>query len=176
MVSLSPLHLTTIYEDPVLSERLYIEMSARLRPYALRLTNGNVHDSEDLVQETICKILKDPTRLHFVANPVSYVYVILHHVWIDKKKRDANLGSLDDESFIFLDERDSGRQQTGTLFTLEKALLIREILYLLTPNEQAFVELLLLGTPIGRSGGAWAYPKGPSESEARVCLTKLEVS
>jgi RNA polymerase sigma factor (sigma-70 family) len=67
--------------------------------YARRLVNGREHDAEDLVQETKYRALAastDPQKIR--KTPQAYLLGIMHHVWVDKWKRENpdNMDRLDD--------------------------------------------------------------------------------
>jgi RNA polymerase sigma-70 factor, ECF subfamily len=53
----------------------------RLYPAALALT-GSVPDAEDLVSETIVRVLSRPRRLHY-ENELAYLRRCLHNTWSD---------------------------------------------------------------------------------------------
>lgn len=65
---------------------------------ALRLSNGRIHDAEDLVQGTFCRILMYPKNPKKVRSPFGYLLRIMRNIWSTKwhKESTANTDSLDE--------------------------------------------------------------------------------
>lgn len=73
------------------------EFMHRLRAYALRLVNGRTYDADDLVQETLYRVLLYPTNPDKVRNPLAYLRSIMRRRWITKwsQENSANMDSLE---------------------------------------------------------------------------------
>lgn len=72
--------------DP--AEALHDEVRG-MRRYALALT-GNSIDADDLVQESLQRVLKVMRRGQKVENLRAYLFSILHNTWVDHCTRHAN--------------------------------------------------------------------------------------
>src|SRR5436853_4690399 len=79
-------------------ERICEEFSGRLTAYALRLANGRRCDAEDLVQETVSRILTYPKNPEETESPFSYLLTIMRNTWTTKWRKEgiANTVSLDE--------------------------------------------------------------------------------
>lgn len=60
-----------------------------MRRYALALT-GNPTDADDLVQESLQRVLRVMRRGQKVDNLRAYLFSVLHNAWVDHKTRHAN--------------------------------------------------------------------------------------
>lgn len=63
-----------------------------------RRISGNVFDAEDLVHETVCRVIRYPRDPNTLANPLSYLICIMKRVWLDRIVYEASrpTDSLDD--------------------------------------------------------------------------------
>jgi RNA polymerase sigma factor (sigma-70 family) len=79
-------------------EKTCEDFKERLTAQALRFTNGRIHDAEDLVQGTICRILTYPRNPEKVNSPIAYLLRIMRNLWSTnwRKKGSANMESLDE--------------------------------------------------------------------------------
>ncbi|HEX5733535.1 MAG TPA: sigma-70 family RNA polymerase sigma factor [Blastocatellia bacterium] len=79
-------------------ERACKDFRKRLTAYAMTLANGSVYDAEDLVQETVYRILKYPQNPELITNPLSYLKSTLYKIWVTKwhKEGQAVTISLDE--------------------------------------------------------------------------------
>jgi RNA polymerase sigma factor (sigma-70 family) len=78
-------------------EKACEDSKQRLVSYALRLSNGRPYDADDLVQETIFRVLFYSRNPEAIRDPVGYLLKTMHNVWIGKwrKENAANIDSLD---------------------------------------------------------------------------------
>jgi RNA polymerase sigma factor (sigma-70 family) len=79
-------------------EKFIEDSKDRLKAKALRFMNGNVHDAEDLMQETVCRILMYPRNPKTTRSPIGYLSTIMRNIWITKwhKEDKAKMESLDE--------------------------------------------------------------------------------
>lgn len=77
--------------------KAYDEHKKSLDARARRLSNGRLHDAEDLVQETFCRALIYPMNPEEIRNPRGYLLSVMRNVWITKwtKEQQARMESLD---------------------------------------------------------------------------------
>ncbi|HKO61589.1 MAG TPA: RNA polymerase sigma factor [Pyrinomonadaceae bacterium] len=70
----------------------------RLASYARRLVNGNVADADDLVQETMVRVLVSSGNPAGIETPIAYLYTVMRNAWITKwrKEHPDIMDSLDD--------------------------------------------------------------------------------
>ncbi len=129
-------------------EGMYLESRERLIAYALRLSNGNVYDAEDLLQDTFCRILlytKDPQE---IRSPLGYLLTIMRNIWRARRRKEGTV------NMISIDEAPSkkGRQnvepavEPDALRILEddeRKATVRANLGPLSPREELLLELLL---------------------------------
>lgn len=128
--------------------------SQRLKVYALRLANGRLSDAEDLMQETVCRVLMYPQNPVEVRNPSRYLLLLMRNLWITKyqKENRASMESLDEllsketeenqhRSVVPAVEPDAFRILENA--ELKAALLARH--GLLKPREKRLLSLYLEG-------------------------------
>jgi RNA polymerase sigma factor (sigma-70 family) len=74
------------------------DLYQRLILRARRLTNDRLSDAEDLVQETVCRVLIYPSNPMEVRTPLGYLLRMMRNIWIDQwvKEKRENTDSLDD--------------------------------------------------------------------------------
>jgi RNA polymerase sigma factor (sigma-70 family) len=74
------------------------ENNQRLISYARRLANGNVADADDLVQETIFRVLVHGCNPSRIENLIGYLFRVMQNAWTSKrmKERRESMDSLDD--------------------------------------------------------------------------------
>ena len=74
------------------------EFLQRLIAYARKLANGRSYDADDLVQETVCRILMYPKNPAEVESPFGYLVTIMRNIWSTKWRAEntANTESLDE--------------------------------------------------------------------------------
>lgn len=70
----------------------------RLTAYALRLVNGRIYDAEELVQETVCRILTYPRNPEEIRSHLAYLKTIMRNIWKTwwLRERRASTVSLDE--------------------------------------------------------------------------------
>jgi RNA polymerase sigma factor (sigma-70 family) len=95
--------------------------SQRLRVYALKLANGRLSDAEDLVQETICRMLTYPRKPTEIRSPSDYLLVLMRNLWIAKRRREnrVNMESLDE----LLSKEEEQKQHRSAVFAVEPDVL-----------------------------------------------------
>lgn len=62
------------------------DMLPRLRSFALRLS-GNRHDADELVQRACIRALERVHQLRSDTAPVSWVFSIVHSIWLNELRR-----------------------------------------------------------------------------------------
>jgi RNA polymerase sigma factor (sigma-70 family) len=74
------------------------ENNQHLTSYARRLANGNIDDANDLVQETIFRVMAHGCNPSRINNVIAYLCRIMHNAWTRKrmKERRDSIDSLDD--------------------------------------------------------------------------------
>lgn len=84
-------------DDHAYLKKAYDEHKKSLYDRARRLSNGRLHDAEDLVQETFCRALTYPMNPHEIRNPRGYLLSVMRNVWITrwKKEQQDRMESLD---------------------------------------------------------------------------------
>lgn len=126
-----------------------------LRRYALLLI-GNSVDADDLVQETLSKVLAQLQRWNEVRDLRSYMFTALHNVYIDHTRRHAKL-----RHSVPIDEAVS---ILSTPATQQKRLELRDLSVALSklPIEQREVVLLVgfEGMSYGEAASALGIPIG----------------
>src|SRR5437588_11136451 len=75
----------------------YEGLETRLLSYAKRLTNHMPFDAEDLVQETVYRVLCHPRDPGMVKNPGAYLKAMMRNAWIDRHRKESriNLESIE---------------------------------------------------------------------------------
>ena len=79
---------------PSLKEALHI-VSPKLLTFAMILTNKNFHDSEDLCQMTLMKLIENKEKFLEAEYPLAYSRRILRNAFIDKCRKDSRNDSLE---------------------------------------------------------------------------------
>jgi RNA polymerase sigma factor (sigma-70 family) len=76
----------------------YEENSQRLASYARHLARGNIADADDLIQETICRVLHHGSNASRIENLFSYMLKVMQNAWISKRMKECQVSteSLDD--------------------------------------------------------------------------------
>jgi RNA polymerase sigma factor (sigma-70 family) len=66
--------------------------------HALKLANGRRSDADDLVQETVCRILMYPKNPEKIRSPFGYLLAIMRNIWITRwrKQGTTKMESLDE--------------------------------------------------------------------------------
>jgi RNA polymerase sigma factor (sigma-70 family) len=74
------------------------ENNRYLTSYARRLANGNLADADDLVQETIFRVMVHACNPSQINNVIAYLRRVMHNAWTNKrmKERRESTDSLDD--------------------------------------------------------------------------------
>lgn len=85
-------------------EEIFVGLQAQLTAFAMGYTKDNNYAAEDLVQDTICRVIRyspDPAK---IKNPAAYLARTLRSLWIDhwKKLRGLRMQSIDDETDTIL--------------------------------------------------------------------------
>jgi RNA polymerase sigma-70 factor (ECF subfamily) len=91
--------------------RLYIKMYGKLRGYALKITN-DVEDAEDLVHDTMIKVLLNSNKFEVGTNFSAWVFTIMRNTFINGVRlRSNNIKKLELNESIY----DSGLYGTSVL-------------------------------------------------------------
>mgnify|MGYP001442859232 CR=1 FL=1 len=81
-------------KPPTLKEALKL-MIPKLLPYAMTLV-GNIHDAEDLCQDTILKLMRNEQRFLNAEYPYAYAKRCLRNLFIDRYRRELRTHNLED--------------------------------------------------------------------------------
>lgn len=130
-------------------EEIFVGLHTQLTAFAMGYTNGNNYAAEDLVQDTIYRVIlysPDPAKIN---NPWAYLVRTLRSLWIDrwKKVKGLQMQSLDDADNEALRKEIPGVQPT-VLRDLENEDLRRELRIAsgnLKPIEKDVFKLFLEG-------------------------------
>lgn len=76
---------------------VFQNLQPKLIPFALKCTNGDFAAAEDLLQDTLVRVLKYSPDLSAIRKPLYYLGRTLKNVWIDRwrGKKDLKMESLD---------------------------------------------------------------------------------
>lgn len=77
------------WSSPRLRDERVLEHVTALRRYALLLV-GNRHDAEDLLQETLARVLVHLRAFKPVRDLRAYLYATLHNLFVDGHRRQRN--------------------------------------------------------------------------------------
>ena len=80
-------------KPPSLKEALKL-VTPKLLPYAMTLV-GNLHDAEDLCQQTIMRLIENESTFIKADYPYAFAKKILRNTFIDKYRKDKREVSLD---------------------------------------------------------------------------------
>jgi RNA polymerase sigma factor (sigma-70 family) len=137
------------YQSGEFWARSFEDSDGKLLSYANKLTNRMVFDAEDLVQETLYRVLCHARQPNAIKNPTAYLRRTMKNIWIDrwKKENRANVESLE-----FLKSREDVVSKyhvvPGVLDVLERNELKREFYCRqghLTVREKTLLDLHLQG-------------------------------
>ena len=81
-------------KPPTLKEALKL-MTPKLLPYAMTLV-GNIHDAEDLCQETLLKLMRNEERFLNAEYPYAYAKRCLRNLFIDRYRRELRTHHIED--------------------------------------------------------------------------------
>jgi RNA polymerase sigma-70 factor (ECF subfamily) len=97
---------------------LLVEMLPRLWAFGLRIS-GNRHDAEDLVQRACVRALERAHQLREDTSPLSWVFSIMHSIWINelraRKVRNRNGVEWDDQLLETVADPDASNPETEVL-------------------------------------------------------------
>ncbi len=101
-ISLGGINPVAVNSNPAVPHHLFWAKTCEdfmqsLMVCALRLVKGRAYDAEDLVQETVCRVLAYSRTPEEIKNPRGYLLRIMRNAWIDKwaKEQTANTDSLE---------------------------------------------------------------------------------
>ncbi|HEX8267389.1 MAG TPA: RNA polymerase sigma factor [Pyrinomonadaceae bacterium] len=140
-----------LLSDDALYEYIYYEHYKRLKVYALRLSNGNASDAEDLVQETFYRLWLHKMKLGKLKNLKGYLFTVLKNIWIDKWKEQLHAVSLEE---LQLDEEWQNCEPVAEPIIPEKLedeeniAMIKAQFGELKPREKLLLELHLEGMSV----------------------------
>jgi len=81
-------------KPPTLKEALKL-MTPKLLPYAMTLV-GNIHDAEDLCQETLIKLMRNEERFLNAEYPYAYAKRCLRNLFIDRYRQELRIQHIED--------------------------------------------------------------------------------
>jgi RNA polymerase sigma-70 factor (ECF subfamily) len=97
---------------------LLVDMLPRLWAFALRIS-GNRHDAEDLVQRACVRALERAHQLQQDTSPLSWVFSIMHSIWINelraRKVRSRNGVEWDDQLLETVPDPSGANPETEVL-------------------------------------------------------------
>jgi RNA polymerase sigma-70 factor (ECF subfamily) len=97
---------------------LLVDMLPRLWAFALRIS-GNRHDAEDLVQRACVRALEREHQLQQDTSPLSWVFSIMHSIWINelraRKVRNRNAVEWDDQLLETVPDPSGSNPETEVL-------------------------------------------------------------
>ena len=129
-------------------EELFLEFYSWMCAYARSLYRGHVDRAEDLVHETILRILKCPRQPGDLTSPRAYVITTMRSAFLDalKKSIRAPLESLDDPQNAGLQKNLVSQSKVQRNLERQELLdAIRQEMARLSPRERRLLELLLEG-------------------------------
>ena len=85
-----------------------ISLQDYLKPHALHLTS-NLDDSNDLLQETMYKALRNQSKFQTGTNIKAWLYTIMKHIFINNYRRQTKfrMASISDDKEFLLDSAGS---------------------------------------------------------------------
>ena len=125
-----------------------------LRRFAISLTR-NSDQANDLVQETILKVLSKMDEDTQIENPKAYLMSMLHNLFIDSTRRTKRRGeavSIDDYDAPSGEASQELKQETAKILTLMEALPdeMSDVLHRHVTQEQSYQEIADdLHVPVG---------------------------
>jgi RNA polymerase sigma factor (sigma-70 family) len=128
-------------------EELFLEFDSWMYAYAKSRYRGQMDRAEDLVQETILRVLKCPRKPGDLRSPRAYVITTMQSAFNDglKKSMRAPLESLDDQNVGLQKNLVSQSEVQRNLERQELLNAIRQEMARLSPRERRLLELLLEG-------------------------------
>ena len=128
-------------------EDFFLQFLRLMHVYACRLTR-RVEDADDLVNDTVVRILRSRRQPSELDEPIAWVFLIMKRIWIDhlRKAKRAHFESIDDP------ERELQRELPGFDPTVHRDLenknlldAIRQKTAKLTARERLLLELMSEG-------------------------------
>jgi len=81
-------------ENRIIWGQICIEAYPLLKRHARGLVNGNPYDIEDLVQDTVIRILRYGKDPNSIENQRMYLLRMMQNIWHDKRVQNARFGRL----------------------------------------------------------------------------------
>jgi RNA polymerase sigma-70 factor (ECF subfamily) len=165
-----PAHARSKDEDLV--KELYDQHSAALFAYSLRLTSGDRHWAEDIVQEVLLRAWRNAGKLDVTTSSLRpWLFTVARRMVIDgqrrRKARPHEVSAAPLELMPAADEIDRSLS----------ALAISDALSSLTPPHRAvIIEMYFHGRTVSEAARALGIPPGTVKSRAFYALRALRLA
>jgi RNA polymerase sigma-70 factor (ECF subfamily) len=159
-------------QDEELVKALYDQHSAALFAYALRLTSGDRHWAEDIVQEVLLRAWRNVDKLDVTTQSLRpWLFTVARRMVIDgqrrRKARPQEVSAAPLELMPAADEIDRSLS----------ALAISDALASLTPPHRAvIIEMYFQGRTVSEAAKALGIPPGTVKSRAFYALRALRLA
>ncbi len=91
-------------EDPAKFDEFFDLFDEKMRSFANQITRGDRSATEDLLQETRIRLYRTARRYRSEAALTSWVYRLMHNLYIDMKKKEKRTEELDETNTVHFDE------------------------------------------------------------------------
>lgn len=156
--------------DETLIKALYAEHGAALLRYALRLTGGDRHRAEDLVQETLLRAWKSP-RGFADRPPRPWLFAVARNLAVDayraRKSRPPEVGQAALETLPAADDPDR----------ILESWAVAEALSTLRPDHRTvIIETYYRGRSVAEAAASLGIPAGTVKSRTFYALKALKLA
>lgn len=162
---------TSATADETLLRALYDEHSGPLLAFVTRLTGGDVAQAEDVVQETLLRVWRNPAALEPARGPLRpWLFTVARHVVIDQGRaraaRPREVGAELLDTVVVPDE-------------IERAVeswAVTDALGLLSPDHRSvLIETYYRGASVNEAAARLAIPPGTVKSRSYYALRELRL-